>query len=417
MKIAIIGSGISGLTAAHLLNSKHEIKVFEKNERLGGHTATKTVTRQGQEFNIDTGFIVYNDWTYPNFIKLLKRLNVDSIPTKMGFSVCEPSSGYEYAGNNINALFAQRSNLFNLRHIKMIRDILRFNREAISDYKSDKLKSEETLGNYLSANGYSDGFRDYYLLPMGAAIWSATLEDMLDFPVLFFVKFFFNHGLLSVKDRPTWRVIKGGSKTYIDPLIADFKDKIELNAVISQVKRSNEGIVIINHGVEEHFDNVIFACHSDEAVSLLGDDLTPAERDVVGAIKYRENDVVLHVDESLLPKRRTAWASWNYALTGNVGSPPILTYNMNILQSINHSETFCVTLNERENIKKDLILGEYKYSHPVFTQEAIQAQSRWEEVNGVNRTWFCGAYWHNGFHEDGVKSAVRVAEHLEGDTL
>lgn len=416
MKIAIIGAGVSGLTTAYLLNNKHDITVFEKQTEIGGHTATKDVEWQGQSYAIDTGFIVFNDWTYPNFIKLLKKLGVESQPTAMGFSVTKTSMDYEYAGENLNTLFAQRSNIFNLSHWKMLRDIVRFNRESIADFEAKKLDPNESLGHYLARKGFGQSFIENYLLPMGAAIWSSSLVGMLDFSALFFVRFFRNHGLLSVSHRPTWHVIKGGSRSYLEPLIEGFKGDIVVDANIDFVARSHGGVEISRNGVVEIYDEVIFACHSDEALGLLKDP-SAAEIECLKTISYRENSVVLHVDRNFLPKRKLAWSSWNYLLGEDKDTLPVLTYNMNILQGIQAPVEFCVTLNAQNTIDKKLILGEYTYSHPVFTGEAIKAQGMWQDINGVNKTWFCGAYWFNGFHEDGVKSALRVADSLQGDKL
>jgi predicted NAD/FAD-binding protein len=416
MKIAVIGTGISGLTAAYLLHKHHSISVFEKADRLGGHTATMDINISGKHYAIDTGFIVYNDWTYPTFIKLLERIGVTNRVSSMGFSVSHPASGYEYAGENLNTLFCQRSNFFNVRHWKMIKDILRFNREAVRDYESGSLSAEATLGDYLAQNRYSAVFRDFYLMPMGAAIWSSSLADMNDFPLVFFVRFCQNHGLLSVGNRPTWRVIEGGSKQYIAPLVQGFASSIRLSSTITQISRTVSGIQILVNGQVEDYDQVIFACHSDEALALLSDS-SDQEKALLGAIAFRNNSVVLHTDQSLLPKNKLAWSSWNYLLEDNISKPPVLTYNMNILQGLSAPVEFCVTLNAREKISDDLVLGEFNYAHPVFTKEAVAAQERWPTINGVNNTWFCGAYWFNGFHEDGVKSAVRVASHLGGDML
>ncbi len=416
MKIAIVGAGISGLTAGYLLHKKHEVTVYEKEATIGGHTATKDVVWDAQTYAIDTGFIVFNDWTYPHFIKLLERLNVASQPTKMGFSVTNRLSDYEYAGENFNTLFAQRTNVFNPKHWKMLLDIVRFNKESLADFKNGKLGASESLGSYLERNRYSESFKENYLLPMGAAIWSSSLVGMLDFPVLFFVRFFSNHGLLSVTNRPTWRVIKGGSRSYIEPLTQGFSDSIVTSANIDSVRRTEQGVEIVRNGEIELFDQVIFACHSDQALSLLKDP-SQEEAACLGAIDYRENNVVLHVDQKMLPKRKRAWSSWNYLLGHDRNGLPILTYNMNILQGVEAPVQFCVTLNDNASIQEDLILGQYQYSHPVFTADAINAQEQWADINGVNNTWFCGAYWFNGFHEDGVKSALRVSEHLGGEVL
>ena len=416
MKIAIIGSGISGMTAAHFLKSQHEVTIFESGDRIGGHTATKTIEYEGRAYNIDTGFIVYNDWTYPNFIKLLDKIGVENQPTSMGFSVCHKAQNYEYAGENLNTLFCQRKNFFSPRHWRMIRDILRFNKASVADFDKGAIDQTQTLGQYLKANNYSDAFAHYYLLPMGAAIWSSSVSEMLDFPLYFFVRFCKNHGLLSVNERPQWRVIKGGSKAYIKPLLGELFDKVKLNANVESITRDDRQVTIKVDGESCVFDQVILACHSDQALALLGDS-TEGERDVLGSIGYRENDVVLHTDSRLLPNSKLAISSWNYLLDDNQASPPVLTYHMNTLQSLDAPVDFCVTLNATDRIDPAKILGRYSYSHPVFTKEAMASQARWLEINGQRNTWFAGAYWYNGFHEDGVKSALRVVEALGAPTF
>lgn len=410
MKIAVIGSGISGLTAAYILSKKHEVSVYEKRGRLGGHTATIDVMNKGEIFSIDTGFIVYNDCTYPSFIKLLDQLKVKTQKTCMGFSVSCEQSGLEYAGNSLNALFAQRKNIFSLSFLIMLKDILRFNKQSVKDLEAGLISEDMTLVEYLKENNYSDGFCKNYLVPMGAAIWSASLSSMNNFPVVFFIRFFHNHGLLSIFNRPQWHVICGGSKSYIEPLTEPFKDNVFLNSDISGVVRHEKGVRLMHaNGETSDYDQVVMACHSDQALEMLGDP-SNEEKDILGAIKYQNNDVVLHTDESLLPKTSLTWSSWNYRLTGNENALPVLTYNMNILQSIHCGDTFCVTLNSTESIKVETILGQYEYAHPEFNNATVKAQKRWLEINGVNNTWFCGAYWGSGFHEDGVVSALRIAE-------
>ena len=410
-KIAIIGSGISGLTAAYYLQKNHDVHVYEADSRIGGHTATKKVSSEGKDYLIDTGFIVFNDWTYPNFIKLLNELGVESQPTEMGFSVFDPVNEFEYAGTNLGTLFAQKRNLLSFRHWQMLRDIVRFNKESIADLEANRLTPSETLGAYLKRKKYSETFIQRYLIPMGSAIWSATHGATLAFPLEFFIKFFKNHGLLNIVDRPQWRVIKGGSHSYLEPLVKSFKEKIKLNSPVAQVIRDNDDVIVVSNGIAEHFDEVVFACHSDQALAILGD-ASESEKLILGAIAYQKNSVVLHTDITLLPKRRSTWSSWNYLLTNDKQSPPILTYAMNILQGINSEEQFCVTLNAKDRINPAKILGEYEYAHPVFSQAGTQAQATWSIINGVNRTWFCGAYWFNGFHEDGVNSALRVVNAL-----
>jgi predicted NAD/FAD-binding protein len=415
MKIAVIGSGISGLTSAYLLSKEHEVHVFEKEAFIGGHTATKDVEVDGEQYAIDTGFIVYNDWTYPNFILLLDELKVASDKTEMSFSVSANNKGYEYSGSSIDALFSQRKNIFSLKHWRMLKDILRFNKESISDLQGGHIDSGMTLGVYLLQKKYSQQFIDYYLIPMGCAIWSASTREMMDFPLYFFVQFFKNHGLLSVKNRPQWRVIRGGSSAYLEPLIKPFLNNIHCNSPIQAVKRATDSVTLLfADSSEEVFDQVIFSCHSDQALALLAD-ASAAEQAILSSIAYQDNEVVLHTDESVLPKQKKAWASWNYHLEKDRQSQAVLSYNMNILQNIQSATTFCVTLNASDLIDPKKILGVYHYAHPSFTLEAIAAQARWQEINGWNNTWFCGAYWGNGFHEDGCASAVRVAQGLGVD--
>jgi predicted NAD/FAD-binding protein len=412
LKIAIIGTGISGLTAAYLLNKHHDITVFEASDRIGGHTATVDVAVDGKTWAIDTGFIVYNDWTYPNFIRLMNELGVKKLPTDMGFSVhCERTS-FEYSGSSIGSLFAQRRNMFNPSFLRMLWDIVRFNKESIADLDAGKIPSDITLGEYLEARGYGSYFIDRYLVPMGSAIWSASTQMMAAFPLRFFVQFFKNHGLLSVNDRPQWRVLQGGSRAYLKPLTAGFHDRIQVNSPVTSIRRTDEGVFIrINHGDEQHFDQIVIASHSDQALAMLSD-ASEAEKQILGAIPYQDNEVILHTDISMLPKARAAWASWNYHLTGNDKSCTVLTYNMNILQRLESDTTFCVTLNNTDSIDPEKILRRFNYAHPVFTLGGIAAQQRWSEINGANKTWFCGAYWRNGFHEDGVVSALKVCEAL-----
>ena len=414
MKIGIIGAGISGLTAAYYLSRNHQVTVFESADRIGGHTATIDVSHQGVDYSIDTGFIVFNDWTYPNFIELMDELGVDSQSTEMSFSVRCESTGIEYGGNNLNTMFAQRSNLLRPSFHRMIKDILRFNREAIRDLESGEISQATTLGEYLRANRYGDAFVYRYILPMGCAIWSASTERMIDFPFRFFVQFFKNHGLLSVNNRPQWRVIKGGSRQYLAPLIEDFRESIVLNANVRQIRRSDDSVeVTMSDGQAQSFDHVVMACHSDQALSLL-DDASLSERSVLGAIPYQQNEVVLHTDEALLPQQRLAWSSWNYLLRKNFQERAVLTYNMNILQGIRSDSTFCVTLNATDSISPARIIERFNYSHPVFSLEAVAAARRIEQINGRKNTWFAGAYLGNGFHEDGVLSGRKVARSING---
>lgn len=412
MRIAIVGSGIAGLTAAWLLARRHEVVVFESASRIGGHTATVDVRLDGQDYAIDTGFIVYNDRTYPHFIRLLAELGVAAQPTDMTFSVSHDTAGLEYAGSNLNTLFAQRSNLLRPAYWRMLRDILRFNREAQRDLDEGRFNPNMQLGDYLRAGGYSSEFRDWYLVPMGAAIWSSGTRAMDAFPVEFFIRFFRNHGLLAVTNRPQWRTLVGGSRSYLEPITRPFAGSIRTADPVTQIRRDHDGVdVQTRAGEAGHFDQVVLACHSDQALLLL-EAPSAAEREVLGAIAYRANDVVLHTDTAVLPQRKLAWSSWNYRIREGADELSVLSYDMNILQRIESPHTFCVTLNDNANIDPSKVLGRFRYSHPVYSIEAISAQQRWREINGTDRTWYCGAWWGNGFHEDGVNSAVRVAQEL-----
>ena len=409
MKIAVIGTGISGLTAARQLSSVHDLTIFEANDYPGGHTHTVDVAVQGRSYAVDMGFIVFNDWTYPNFIGLLEQLGVAARPTTMSFSVHSERTGLEYNGENLNTLFAQRRNLFRPSFYRMIRDILRFNREAPALLDNDRSIS---LNGYLRERAYSREFIEHYILPMAAAIWSAEPELTGAMPARFFVQFFKNHGLLSVSDRPQWRTIQGGSRHYVQPLIAPFRDRIRLNCPVDWVRRHpNQVQVKPRQGEAEFFDQVVLATHSDQALRLLADP-TPLEREILGAIPYQENEAVLHTDIRLLPRRQRAWAAWNYTLPTEAQARVAVTYNMNLLQGLDAPETFCVTLNRSAAIDPAKILYRTVYHHPVFTEASVTAQARRDEISGVNRTWYCGAYWSYGFHEDGVNSGLAVGRGL-----
>ena len=358
---------------------------------------------------MDTGFIVFNDWTYPNFIDLLEQLGVASQPTLMSFSVRCERTGLEYNGENLNTLFAQRRNLFRPSFHRMIRDILRFNRAAPALLDEER---DLSLEAWLREGNYSREFSEHYILPMAAAIWSAEPGLMGAMPARFFVRFFKNHGLLSVSDRPQWRVIRGGSRAYVEALTAPFRDRIRLKCPVEWVRRHPTHVQVKPWGgPAERFDAVIIATHSDQALRLLADP-TPREREILGAIPYQENEAVLHTDTRLLPHRKLAWAAWNYHLPAQPRERVAVTYNMNILQSLDAPETFCVTLNDSDAIDPARILYRTTYHHPVFTEAGVRAQARRDEISGVNRTWYCGAYWSYGFHEDGVNSGLAVARGL-----
>ncbi|MBC3497247.1 FAD-dependent oxidoreductase [Pseudomonas sp. SWRI100] len=411
MRIAIIGSGIAGLTCAHLLSRQHALTVFEAADWVGGHTHTVDVNWGGQQYALDTGFIVFNDWTYPHFIRLLEHLGVASRPTQMSFAVHDPASGLEYNGHDLDTLFAQRRNLLSPGFWGMLRDILRFNRQALADLDNRRIEEDTTLGSYLRTHGYGRRFINHYIVPMGSAIWSMSRADMLGFPLQFFVRFCRNHGLLSVNQRPQWRVIEGGSRSYVAPLCQPFAERIRRNCPVARVTRDPDGVTVISAAGTERFDKVVFACHSDQALALLA---TPSadERAVLGTLTYASNDVVLHTDTRLLPHRRKAWASWNYRLGGAEQAPAALTYNMNILQGIDAPVTFCVSLNQTAQIDPAQVLARFSYSHPQYSLAALAAQARQGELQGRQHSYYCGAYWGNGFHEDGVLSALKVAEYF-----
>jgi len=412
-RIAIIGTGVSGLTAAYLLSKKHQVSVFEKSSIIGGHTATVDVELAEQHYAIDTGFIVFNDKTYPNYLALLSEIGIGRQATEMSFSVHNCHTGLEYNGHNLDTLFAQRSNLFKPKFWLLVKEILRFNKLCKKVYEDNNYIDGMTLGKFLSANSFSDFFAEHYILPMGAAIWSSSLEQMEDFEFRFFVQFFHNHGLLNIADRPQWYVIPKGSRSYLAPLCEPFKDNIRLNADISGITRNKETVIVhFNNTPSEQFDEIVIACHSDEALSLLND-ASEDETSVLSAMPYSENSVILHTDKTLLPNREKAWASWNYQLSNDRSKAASVTYNMNILQGLKSKHTFCVTLNQKEDINPATILGEFIYHHPIFSADSINAQKRRPLICGVNNTHFAGAYWHSGFHEDGVRSAVEIANKFE----
>ena len=410
MKIAIIGSGIAGNTLAYHLNKTHDITVFEAGNHIGGHTHTHRIEHEGQVFNVDTGFIVFNDRTYPHFNALLDELKVEWRNSEMSFSVKDENSGLEYNGTSLNTLFAQRTNLFKPSFYRMIKDILRFNKTSL-ELLTDG--SEIKLGDYLTQNNYSQQFIDQYIVPMGSAIWSTEAKQMLDFPARFFVRFFHHHGMLTVNNRPQWRTITNGSARYVEALTAGFKDKIRLNTPVESVRRLQKTVIVkpVN-GIEETFDWVFFACHSDTALTML-DDATHAENEVLGAIPYQENSIYLHTDAVVMPKSKRAWAAWNYHIAKEPTDRVAVTYDMNILQGLVSKEHLLVTLNHTHHINPAKVIKRLTYHHPIYTLAGAAAQARHAEISGTNRTCYAGAYWRNGFHEDGVVSALNALKHFE----
>jgi len=420
MKIAVIGSGIAGNVAAWYLCREHDITVFEADSHVGGHSHTHDVTHRGRGYAIDTGFIVFNDRTYPHFTALLDELGVETRPTSMSFSSRCERSGIEYNGSSLNGLFAQRRNLFRPGFHGMIRDILRFNREApalLGDGDGDGDGDETlSLGRYLQESRYGRLFVDNYIIPMGAAIWSTDPRRIPDLPARDFVRFFANHGLLNMRNRPQWRIISGGSREYVRKLTASYAERVRLNEGVVSLRRFPTHVEVrTTAGAAERFDYAFVAAHSDQALTMLANP-TSLECEVLGAVPYQSNEVVLHTDTSLLPKHRRAWAAWNYRRRPEQDSRVSLTYNMNLLQGLDAPVTFCVTLNDTVNIDPATIIRVMQYHHPVYTPAGVAAQQRRRDINGCQRTWYCGAYWRYGFHEDGVVSALGAVDDFREHT-
>ncbi|MCS6948220.1 MAG: FAD-dependent oxidoreductase [Steroidobacteraceae bacterium] len=408
MRIAIVGTGIAGLTVAYRLRGRHELTLYEAGAAPGGHTATVDVEWQGRQYAIDTGFIVCNDWTYPNFLALLAELGVPTQRSNMSFSLRCERSGLEYNGTSLNALFAQRRNLFNVRFLWMLANIARFNIRAPRLLATDD--DRMTLDEYLTRHRYPAIFREHYIEPMGRAIWSATASQLRSFPARFFVDFFHRHGFLNVNNRPVWRAICGGSREYVRKLLAVTPHELRLNAPVICVTRDRDAVRVRTAcGDVAHFDYVFIACHSDQALALLADP-SPAEREILGAIAYQANDVALHTDDRLLPRTPLARAAWNYHLPAVPQDRVAVTYDMNVLQNLDAPVRFLVTLNRAADIDPDKILRRFVYHHPVYTPAAVRAQRRRGEISGQRRSFYCGAYWRYGFHEDGVVSALWALE-------
>jgi len=408
MRIAIIGTGVSGLVTAHLLQDRHDITVFEARDRIGGHVNTIAIEeRSGRLRSVDTGFIVYNETNYPLFTKLMSDLGVATQPSNMSFGVRSDAARLEYSSASFTTLFAQRRNLFNPGYIRMLRDILRFNRDAAPAILNGA--AALTLGEYIETTDLSPRLAEHYLMPMGSALWSIPGGRVLEMPVEFFVRFFENHGMLTVNNQPEWRVIEGGSARYVEALATPFRDRVRTSTPVRRVERHHAHVTVDG----EAFDHVVFACHSDQALSILADP-NRAEREVLAALPFQENDVVLHTDTSVLPRSKRAWASWNYKVGADPEAPATVTYNMNKLQTLDADPTYCVTLNDTESIDPETILYRTQLSHPMYTLEGMAAQKRHEEISGHGHTHYCGAYWGFGFHEDGVRSAATVAKRFGG---
>ncbi|MFN2424939.1 MAG: NAD(P)/FAD-dependent oxidoreductase [Candidatus Binatia bacterium] len=409
MKIAVVGAGISGLVASWVLRKEHDVTTFEAGSHIGGHTNTVDVEVGGRRHRVDTGFIVYNEKTYPNFCRLLGLLGVATQPSEMSFSVACERTGLEYATHSVGGLFARRRSAMEAGFYLMLADIVRFNRRGKALLR-DAGDGDESLRSFLEREGFSRRFVEHYVVPMGAAIWSADPTGFLDFPARTFVRFFENHGLLDPREAPQWRVVAGGSRSYVDALTAPFHDRIHTNTPVLSARRDSDGVrLLLRDGLTLRFDHVVMACHSDQALRLL-EDATGDERDVLGAVRYQANQVTLHTDASLMPARPAAWASWNYRIPAEAGGALALTYDMNRLQNIRSAEPLLVSLNSEHRIDSRRVLGRYRYHHPVYDQQAIEAQRERSRIDGIERTHFCGAYWGHGFHEDGVRSALAVGE-------
>ena len=411
MRIAIVGSGIAGLASAWLLSkdTRHDVVLFEANDYLGGHTHTHDIELHGRRYAVDSGFIVHNPAHYPLLTGLFDELGVASQPTTMSFSVRNEISGLEYNATDLDGLFCQRRNLASPRFWRMLHDLFRFYREAPA--LLEQPGEGPTLGDYLDRNGYGAMFRDDHLVPMASALWSSPSARILSFPAKYLVQFMANHQMLQVSDRPQWRVVRGGSNAYVRALRARWRVQERLSTPVSMVLRDEDGVTVFTEAGAERFDRLVLACHSDQSLRLLSD-ATDNERAVLGAMPYQANDTVLHTDARLLPRQRKAWAAWNALVPRDAGDICTVSYCMNLLQGIESPEPFVVTLNRTDAIDPAKILRRMRYHHPVYSHASVAAQQRKAEIQGRRRTWFAGAYWGWGFHEDGMRSAVEVARDM-----
>jgi predicted NAD/FAD-binding protein len=410
MRIAIVGAGVSGLVCAHRLHRRHEIEVFEADARIGGHAHTVDVELDGEPHAVDTGFIVYNEQTYPAFTRLLAELRVETRPSDMSFSVSCERSGLEWASHGASAFFAQRRNLLRPAFWRLLREKLRFDREAPALLATPGEKA--TLGEWLCGRGYGQGFVDHYVVPMGAAIWSADPDEFLRFPAASFVRFFANHGLLALSPGVSWRVVHGGSRSYVEALAAPFRDRIRTGCAVRALRRTRRAVELATaDGALRRFDRVILACHSDQALRLLAD-ASGRERWLLGSVRYQRNEALLHTDSAAMPRLRRAWASWNYRVPRERRGHALVTYHMNRLQGLRTRTPVYVTLNGADLVDPARVLRRFDYEHPVFDAEALVAQRHYAALDGQDRTHFCGAWWGWGFHEDGVQSALAVCRRL-----
>jgi uncharacterized protein len=410
-RVAVVGSGISGMTAAFLLSKKHHVTLFEAEPRPGGHTHTHTLKRPDGIWNVDTGFIVYNERTYPNLIALLTHFGIQGQPGPMTFSVRNEKTDFEFKASSLDTMFSQRSNILNPGLYKLMAEIFRFRKESTEVLAP--AAEPVTLGEYLHQKRYSELFVSHFIIPMGAAIWSSTVRIMMEFPASFFVRFFHNHGFLNLKDQPQWLTIPGGSSSYIPGMLKPLGENIQLNTPVTTIKRFDDHVEIHTQtGLAGVFDYVVIAVHSNQALRIVHH---PAdiEHNILKAFRYQPNHTVLHTDVSMMPHRKKTWASWNYHITPYPDQPVAVSYNMNILQSIPSADNFIVTLNRSRDINPDTVIHQQTYEHPVFSRDSMAASKQHDMINGLNRTFYCGAYWRHGFHEDGVVSALAVCRHFD----
>lgn len=409
MRIAVVGSGIAGMATAWQLAREHSVVLFEADSRLGGHTHTHTVEREGRSFQVDSGFIVHNPENYPLLTAMFRELGVETQPTTMSFSVHSERTGLEYNAGTLNGLFCQRRNLLRPRFYRMVADILRFYREAPALLEGDA--QDPALGDYLREHRYSPMFIDEHLIPMASALWSSPSDRVLQFPARYLAQFMANHHMLSAGARPTWRVVKGGSSAYIRALESRWRVEARLSSAVQSVRRVEGGVEITTPHYAETFDRAVLACHSDQALKLL-DQPSEREREVLGAIRYQPNETVLHTDARLLPKNPRAWAAWNAHIPASPSADCTVSYCMNLLQGLTSREPFVVTLNRTAAIDPGKVIARMRYAHPEYTHASVAAQARRDEINGVDRIWYAGAYWGWGFHEDGIRSAIDVVRAL-----
>ncbi|MGK9063867.1 NAD(P)/FAD-dependent oxidoreductase [Stutzerimonas chloritidismutans] len=408
MKIAIIGSGISGLTCAYLINRRHQVTVFEASSWIGGHGRDIDVRIGNRSHTVNTGFVLFEESNHPNFTRLLDRLGVAFTPVETSFSVSDPATGFEFSNRNLNALLSQRRNVLSLSFWHLLREIQRFRRDALDDYDRQRIAPQLTLGEYLRLGGYGERLLHHYLAPMGALAWLLSPGELIEFPMQPLVRLFKQHGLLASSEGPRWYAVQGGTSGYLPALTRSFAERIRTQCPVQAISRDPAGVTVISPLGEERFDKVVFACHSDQALRLI-DQPTTAEREVLGTLGYVQSEMVLHTDTRLLPRRASARASWNYRLGSTPDQLPSITYNLNVLQGLALPDRLCLSINQGAAIDPARVLHRFSCSRPFFSRAYTRAQAGARDLQGINHSYFCGAYWGNGLHEDGVTSAMRVA--------